>query len=227
MACCLTLLMLTACGNSDDNTNSTAWTPHKFSVSDAYANGVKLGMTTDEVKKAIGDPDKEDNITEDQFIYGEHLDMTYGKMNLSFYDINEGEDYVLGSISSDSADVIFAGGLHVGSTKEEVLAAYTKEDDAADLMLSGEKYGTFLYGNITSEEFVVQKPTGKIETAFIQDHDAEADGYYMIIYEFYNPLNWSEDATDFTGDYYHIVFYVDTATDKVSSILLEHMKATV
>ena len=225
MTAAMAVCAMTACSDSAENTSSSEWTPHKFGISDTTANGVKLNMTVDEVKAAIGEPDKEENITEDQFIYGEHLNMTYGQMHLSFYDINEGNNLKLGSISSNSPEVIFAGGLHVGNTKDEVLGAFTQEEDTTDLMLYGEKYGSFIYGDLISDYFIERKPTGAIESAYIQDHDAKSDGYYMIIYTYYNPLQWSDDGSSYTGDYYHMVFYVDTATDKVNSILLEHMNA--
>lgn len=225
MATAMAVCAMTACGESTDNTSSDEWTPHRFGVEDTEANGVRLGMTADEVKKTLGKLDKEAIYTEDQFIYGEHLDLTYGQMILSFYDINEGNDFSLGSISSQSPDVIFAGGLHAGSTRDEVLTTFYRDENAPDLVFYGEKYGSFLYGDITNNDFLERKPTGAIETAYIQDRDAEADGYYMIIYEYYDPLRWSDDQTGFTGDCYHIIFYLDTASDKVSSILLEHMQA--
>lgn len=222
MAAAMAVCALTACGDSGENTSSTEWTPHKFDVEDTAANGVKLGMTMEEVKAAIGKPDKEENITEDQFIYGEHINLTYGEMFLSFYDIHEGDDIRLGSISSDSPEVTFAGGLHAGSTKEEVLAAFAQDDNAPDLMFYGTKYGSFIYGDFTDMDFIEKKPTGAIEFAYIQDRDAEVDGYYMIIYNYYNPLQWRDDRSSYTGDYYHLIFYVDSKSDKVTSVLLEH-----
>ena len=151
--------------------------------------------------------------------------MQYGKMFLSFYDIKEGDNITLSSISADSPDVIFAGGLHVGSTKEEVLAAFTQEENAPDLILADQKYGTFIYGDMTNDDFIEKKPTGTIECAYIQDLDAETDNYYMIIYNYYNPLQWSDDGSSFTGDFYHLVFYMDTESDKVKTVLLEHLAA--
>ena len=154
MTAAMAVCAMTACGDSAENTSSSEWTPHKFGISDTTANGVKLNMTVDEVKAAIGEPDKEENITEDQFIYGEHLNMTYGQMHLSFYDINEGNNLKLSSISSNSPEVNFAGGLHVGNTKDEVLGAFTQEEDTTDLMLYGEKYGSFIYGDLISDYFI-------------------------------------------------------------------------
>ena len=57
----------------------------------------------------------------------------------------------------------------------------------------------------------------------LPDRDAADDGYYMIIYNYYNPLKWSKDGKSYTGDFYHMIFYVDTESDKVKSILLEHL----
>lgn len=225
MAAAMTVCALTACGDSGESTFSAEWTPHKFGVEDTEVNGVKLGMTIEEVKAAIGNPDKEENITEDQFIYGEHINLSYGKMFLSFYDINEGDDIRLGSISSDSPEVKFAEGLHAGSTKEEVLAAFAQDDNPPDLIFYGDKFGRFIYGDFTDMDFMEKKPTGAIENAYIQDRDAETEGYYMIIYHYYNPLKWQDDGSSYTGDYYQLVFYLDSKSDKVTSVLLEHNSA--
>ena len=225
MAAAMAACALTACGDPVDNTSSTQWTPHRFGMEDLTANGVKLGMSVEEVKDILGKPDKEENITENQFIYGKHLDLTYGKMTLSFYDIQEGENNTLSSISSDSSEDLFAGGIHVGSTKEEVLATFAQDKNAPDLILYGEKYGSFVYGDMTSDDFIEKKPTGAVENAYIQDRDAQADGYYLIIYNYYNPLKWSDDGSSFTGDYYHMIFYVDSQKNTVNSILLEHQLA--
>ena len=225
MAGAMALCAITACGDKDkeDNTSSAAWTPHKVGLEDTAVNGVKLGMTTDEVKNILGEPDKEENITEDQFIFGTHLDLTYGEMHLSFYDINEGDNIVLGSISADSPEVEFAGGLHTDSTKDEVLDAFFKDANATDLVLYGEKFGSFIYGDYTDNDFIEKKPKDSIQFAYVQDRDAADDGYYMIIYNYYNPLKWSKDGKSYTGDFYHMIFYVDTESDKVKSILLEHL----
>ena len=229
MAALMALCALTACGEPVENASSaeSGWKAHKFGTGDLTVNGVSLGMTAEEVKDKLGKPDKEENVTEDQFIYGEHLDINYGKMLLSFYDISGEGNSTLSSISTYSPEVEFPGGLHVGSTKEEVLAAFAQDDNAPDLEFYGEKYGTFIYGDMTSGDFLSKKPTGVIEAAYIQDHDAEEDGYYMMIYTYYNPLKWSEDGNEFSGDYYQLVFYVDTATDKVTSILLSHDLTTL
>ena len=101
--------------------------------------------------------------------------------------------------------------------------AFFKDANATDLILYGEKFGSFIYGDYTDNDFIEKKPKDSIQFAYVQDRDAADDGYYMIIYNFYNPLKWSKDGKSYTGDFYHMIFYVDTESDKVKSILLEHL----
>ena len=200
--------------------SSQSFTPHKFGVEDAAAMGVKIGMTEEQVTKILGEPDDRQNVTNDNFIYGEYVSMRYGKLNLSFYDINEQGDFTLGILYSESPDVTFAGGLRVGSTKDDVLAAFTHEDEPEPLYFSPteESCGDYIYGNINFSWFLERKPTEAIQCAYINRFGEETNHSYMMEYYFYNPLDWNADKSAYTGDSYCMVFYMDSDSDTVTSI---------
>ena len=150
--------------------NSSAveiFTPHKFGVEDATVNGVRIGMTENQVTEILGDPDDRQNVTNDNFIYGEYTSMRYGKLNLSFYDVNEQGNFTLGIIYTESPEVNFVGGLHVGSTKEDVLNVFTHEKEPQPLYFSTmeESCGDYIYGDINASWFLENKPKDVIECA--------------------------------------------------------------
>ena len=208
----------------DDGTSSSsaaeAYTPHKFGVEDAAAMGVRLGMAPSQVTDILGEPDDRQNVTNDNFIYGGYTSMRYGKLNLSFYDINEPGNFTLGIIYTESSDVIFAGGLHVGSSKDDVLKAFTHEKEPAPLYISTmeESCGDYIYGDINQSLFLENKPTDVIQCAYINRFGEETDNSYMMEYYYYNPLDWNADKSAYTGDSYSMVFYVDSESDTVTSI---------
>ncbi len=205
----------------EDNTSSSeTFHPHKFGVADAAVKGVKIGMTQEQVKSILGEPDEEENVPDDNFIYGKYIDMTYGGLTLSFYDINEGDALTLGSFSTDSPEVIFAGGLHVGSTKDEVLATFTHDENAKALYFASmeESCGDYIYGDFNSDDFLINKPTGEIQYAYINRYGEDIDDSYMMEYYYYPPLVWNEDEDDYTGECYSMVFYMESGTDIVTDI---------
>lgn len=204
----------------DVASSAEPFTPHKFGVDDAAYKGAKIGMTPEHVKKILGEPKSEELITNDTFIYGGYIRMDYTSFSLLFYDVNEGEDYTLGTISAVTADAKFADGLHIGSSKEDVLAAFTHEENPEPLYFSGveESCGDYIYGNINSTWFVENKPTGVIQYAYFNRYGEDIDNSYLMEYYYFNPLDWNADKSSFTGDSYSMVFYMDSDTDLVTGI---------
>ena len=210
-----------------DGTSSSAkqsFTPHKFGVDDAAIYGAKIGMTPEHVKKILGEPQSEELITNDNFIYGAYIRMDYGKYEVSFYDLSEGSDYTLGSILSNSGHVEFAGGLRPGCSKDEVLAAFTHEENPEPLYFEGveESCGDYIYGSTNSSWFIEEKPTGEIQYAYINRYGEEETHYYTMEYYYYPPLNWNADKSAYTGEYYSMVFYVDSEENLVTDIRVSH-----
>ncbi len=200
--------------------SSEAYVPHKFGVDAAAVNGAKIGMTQEQVKSILGEPDEVRDVPNDNFIYGKYVDMTYGGLTMSFYDVNEGDELTLGSFSTGSPDVKFVNGLHVGSTKDDVLATFTHEENPQSLYFSTteECCGEYIYGNYNIEEFLAETPKGEIQYAYINRYSEEIDQTYTMEYYYYPPLVWNEDEDDYTGECYSMVFYMESGTDIVTGI---------
>lgn len=213
--------------SASDITPGEPFTPHRFSKSDLTVNGnISLGMTVAEVKEVLGQPDSEGTFRNDDFIYGAYTALTYGDLSLTFFDAGGGDNFLLGTIWSKSASDIFAGGLHVGSTADEVIAAFTRDEEAEPLYFAGleESYGDYLYGNYTRDSFLEYKPKGALEYAYINKWGLD-NGYeteYTLEYYCGDPLVWNEDETAFSGELYSIIFYVDSETDLVKNIMLSY-----
>ena len=204
--------------------SDASYTPHKFGVEDAAFNDVKIGMTPEHVKKILGAPRSEELNTTDEFIYGAYIDMEYDAISLMFYDVNEGEDYTLGSICAKTPDAKFTGGLHIGSSKEDVLAVFTQTDNPEPLYFAGteESCGDYIYGDTNSTYFYEDKPTDVIQCAYINRYGEDIDNSYMMEYYYYNPLDWNADKSEYTGDCYSMVFYLDSETDTVRDIRISY-----
>ena len=204
--------------------SDASYTPHKFGVEDAAFNDVKIGMTPEHVKKILGAPRSEELNTTDEFIYGAYIDMEYDAISLMFYDVNEGEDYTLGSICAKTPDEKFTGGLHIGSSKEDVLAVFTQTDNPEPLYFAGteESCGDYIYGDTNSTYFYEDKPTDVIQYAYINRYGEDIDNSYMMEYYYYNPLDWNADKSEYTGDCYSMVFYLDSETDTVRDIRISY-----
>ena len=95
----------------------------KFGKDDVVIEGIRLGMTQEEIKNILGTP-KRITKAEPYFAYGECIDYAYDDMNLSFYDINEGGNLTLGIVDIESSSVELVNGLKVGVTADDVLSIY-------------------------------------------------------------------------------------------------------
>lgn len=207
--------------------SSVEFIPHKFGRDDLTVNGkISLGMTIDEVKEKLGQPDNESTFTEGEFIYGKYTSLIYGDMSLTFFDVNGGDAFTLGIIATASEKDEFAGGLHVGATEEEVLAAFTRSDEKLPLYFdeSEESYGDYVYGSFTRDDFISEKPKSEIQYAYINRWSVD-NGYsneFTIEYYYFDPLIWNEDETEYSGYGYSLIFCMDNESGLVNSISLNY-----
>ena len=202
------------------------YVPHKFGKSDLNVlsvNGnITLGMSIKDVKKKLGEPESEQDkkISDSAQLNAKQL--VYGDLTLTFFGMIE--DYILGSIETTSENDVFAGGLHVGSTSNEVLTAFTTSDEKAPLYFStdAESYGDYVYGSFNSDEFYELKPEGEIQYAYINNLEANEgiSDEYTIEYYYYDPLKWND--TGYTAHCYSLIFKVDKPSEQVKSVSLEY-----
>ena len=226
----LTFILLTASlaacqlGKSTAQKESAAsseqFIPHKFCVDDAVVSGLRIGVTPGQVKAVLGEPEQE--FTEDHPWYSQRIGMMYDGFDLDFYDIHSGNSLTLGTVHCITPDLIFVNGLHVGSTKEDVLATFTYEENPAPLFfasISGQQ-GDYIYGDTNSTWFYETKPTGVIQTAYTEPRDECFGNSYTMTYDYSEPLVWEKDMSNFHAPLYRMVFFLDGNTDTVTEISL-------
>lgn len=214
---------------SDDvsSVSSDEFIPHKFGKSDLTVNDkIRLCMTVEEVKAILGEPDSEITNANDDFIYGKYTNMKYGGLSLTFYDVSGGDELTLGIINSSSESDKFANGLSAGSSSEELFYVFTKSEDNLPLYFGGleDCYGSYVYGSYTSEAFIEEKPMEEIQYAYINKWGVD-NGYeneYTIEYYYFDPLEWNDEQTKYSGSYYSMIFYMDAESDLVTSISLTY-----
>lgn len=229
-----------------DTSLSASFTPHKFGPEDAVVNGMQMGVTTlEQAKEILGEP--EDIFTDEWHAWyeGTFIGTIYDDgshlPSLEFYDINkDGNDRLTSVCSDESPAFTFVNELHVGSTKDEVLATFTYEDNPAPLYFAhlvtwdangeriyGEPAGEYIYGDTNSTWFAETKPTGALQYAYMEPRDALFGNSYTMTYDYCEPLNWnddgSDDRSDFTGVCYRLVFFLDGETDTVTDINLYYL----
>jgi len=152
----------------------------KFGKDDVVIEGIRLGMTQEEVINILGTPK---NITEAEpfFAYGECIDYTYKDMWVSFYDINEGGNLTLGDVVINSPSIELANGLKVGVTADDVLSTYYNDGKERSLG-QDKKWGTLLYGDyLWTYENSYKLPEKYEQTAFYNEREN------IISYDYYIP----------------------------------------
>lgn len=184
----------------------------KFDKDDSVIEGLKLGMTKEEVKTSFGEPESIEEVDQDTFIYGKYIVYKYTGMTLMFYDVEEKDELLLGSVYIDGNFVRLTNGLRVGFTAEEVKKAYA--DDGEHRPTSeNEPWGYFLYGDYlyTSEkDYALPK---KYEQVAFYTVPSNEMGDYYISYDCITPMgNSFEDVG--------LVFYID-ANDTITGIRWE------
>ncbi len=206
--------------------------PHRFGKDDLTVNGkLMLGMTVDEVKDILGKPISEG--CEDGYEdYNKTLQ--YDGLWLFFFDRDGKRAFKLSNIASTEASDIaqFAFGLHVGSKAEDVIAAFTCDENRRPLYseMSGEEVGEILYGDYLpggwyKNDSDKDKPTALIQSA-CKDVKCEEDEflpgdeltYYYLKYYYADQAIWNDDGDNLGS--YCLQFTVDIESDTVIHINL-------
>lgn len=222
---------LVSSSSATNVSSADTFTPHRFGKGDLTVNGnVTLGMTIEEVKAVLGQPDSENTFTNDDFIYGAYTRLDYDALHLSFFDTSSGNNFTLGTVWGEDDSVTFAGGLHIGSTKQDVLTAFTQDSERKPLYFANtaESYGDYIYGDTNASFIQEARPQGVLEYAYIDKWSLD-NGYdtnYYMQYYYADPLIWSEEDDEgnvsYSGDLYSLIFTVDGETDLVTNIVLSY-----
>ena len=198
MLCTTSIAMMTGCSSSTS-------TPHKFDKSDATVNGVSMGMTLDEVKEKLGEPEVE---------YSNAVE--YNGLMLYFTDE---DDRILKNVEIKSEKIKLSNGLSVGSSKEKVISSYTDDGEEKPLYLpvnGDEACGIYLYGGFNKFEIQDQKEADSYQFAYI---DESMPSYDYIEYHYCEVTNRKSYYTE--SNLYTLTFCIDKNTDKVQYIQIE------
>ena len=221
----LTALILTtslvSCGEKEEK-----FTPHQFGLDDAGVNGIRLTMTENEVTKILGKPDSRKE-ADSEFFISKVVTMRYGKLELEFSTSNGSKELPLSVIATESPDIQFAGGLHVGSTKAEILETFTHDDRELPYYTvdPDNPFGTYIYGNINMSSFDVTVPTKDVQYAYFDLSDQETEDQYTMCYV-YIPKPYYNEETSYLGFViYYMIFYMDSKTDTATKIELMYNNA--
>lgn len=167
----------------------------KFSYNDLIVDNLKYGLSQEQVKQIMGQPDEIIDSSVSTDIYGKSITYKYSDLNLVFY--NHDGKLLLSQASTESPNYTFARNLKVGDTKEKVLNSFYKdnsyENSLRDIISSdsGESYGKYLYGYLL-EDYIINPvdENNNIEYGFINYYGYNPDdptSDYMIIYEYAQP----------------------------------------
>ncbi len=198
--------------NNNDNvsTNSIIISDEKmkFDKNDVVIDGLRFGMTPDEVQSDFGKPIEINHVTMSEFMYGEYIDYVYEDKILTFFDTKGKGNLTLGTVNVTGKDVKLVNELAIGSSYEEVINAYyndNQERKLEDEFKNNEPWALLLYGDYLytySQEYKL--PEKYEQTAFVH-----LDGNY-ISYNCYIPMEERFENVSLT-------FYLD-ADKKVSNI---------
>lgn len=196
--------------NNNDYTNSIVISDEKmkFDKDDVVLEGLRFGMTPEEVKSDFGEPKEIKHVTESEFVHGEYIDYLYEDKILTFFDSNEEGELTLGTVSVIDKSVKLVNGLSIGSSYDDVINSYyndKQERKLKDEFNDNEAWALMLYGDYLYTHSQGYKHPEKYEqTAFVHLQGN------IISYECYTPIEGNFETVSLT-------FYLDE-NQKVKSI---------
>lgn len=212
-------------------------TAKKFSYRDLTVGGVQYLMTQEQVKNLLGEPvtvydsketkelkenketkESKENKETQQSTTTAGLEIServysYNELTLIFSEI-KGE-YLLTAAASVGDNEIFARGLKVGDTVEDILSVYYRDTDCLNNTYYSEdrtaKIGKFLYGDFSMESLEKVKISDAIEYGIINFNgyvSMEAADSYIIEMTYFEPPYKTGTAT-VQDDFAQIAFDID------------------
>lgn len=223
----ITALMFTACGKQDDgptkeyieNESMTYAQLAKseaarFSNEDLVFDNVKAGMSPDEVKALLGEPDNDSmspaNANPERvFEYNRES----GKSRLIFWE-TEGAMKLCGVECNDTARV-FSRNTAVGMNADTVRDLFYRDENCLNANVMSEDnatiLGKFLYGDRTFDRLEENKIKNEIEYGIINynGNNELEDGGSILEYMSLKPPYKGEFAS-YNDDYSQIMYYTDS-----------------
>ncbi len=199
---------------------------HRFDPSDCEFDGMKLGMTTREVKKIVGKPNREIRYSANS-IHGAFIDLQYDNYRLEFLDWSKDEPMRLSHVyinnQSTASELTITGGLHLGNTEEEVLSCFDNTHTAGFSDPETVLYDNSGIDGFSPYTFYKDMPQEAIEYASRTAYDDSI----IIEYFYLEPPVWNEERTEFTTKVYELRFYISKESNTVVEISISVNPFTV
>lgn len=228
LSAALALMLLASCGNKEkqdengyieEESKQYEQLPKsdaaKFSDVDLTFDKAKMGMTPDEVKNILGEPD-EDKTTaaeanpERVFVYNGQS----GKSTLLFWNVG-GSMKLCGVECTDSARSV-ARNTSVGMSMDTVRDLFYRDENALNANIMSEDnatiLGKFLYGDKTIDKLEDRKIKEKIEYGIINYNGTKTleSGGSILEYMYFVPPFKGEYAS-YNDDYSQLMYYTDSS----------------
>lgn len=223
--------------SSQEYETLAASTARKFSYNDLTVGGVQYLMTEEQVKKLLGEPVtvydskekkeyKDNKETKESKENAETQQSTaaagpeiservysYNELTLIFSEIKG--QYVLTAAASVGDNEVFARGLKVGDTVDDILSVYYRDMNCMNNTYYSEdhtaKIGMFLYGDFSMEALDKVKISEAIEYGVINFNgylSLEAADSYIVEMTYFEPPYKTGTAT-VQDDFAQIAFDID------------------
>lgn len=193
----------------------------RFSKEDLVFDKVKMGMTPNEVKTLLGEPDKDNIMAADAnpertFEYIKES----GKSTLVFWEA-DGELKLCG-VESNDASRIFTRNTAVGMSSDAVRDLFYRDENCLNTNVMSEDnatiLGKFLYGDKTLDKLEENKIKDKIEYGIINyNGNAQLENGGSILEYMCLEPPYKGGFAGYNDDYSQLMYYTDS-THKVTKI---------
>ncbi|MDD6797839.1 MAG: hypothetical protein PUE71_06075 [Clostridia bacterium] len=228
LSAALAVMLLVSCGKKEEKSGDgyieeesipyeqlSKSSAAKFSNEDLTFDGARMGMTPDEVKKILGEPDEDRTAAAEAnperiFVYnGEN-----GKSTLFFW--NAGGVMKLCGVECTDPLRNIARNTKVGMDMDSVRDVFYRDENALNANIMSEDnatiLGKFLYGDKTLDKLEDRKIKEKIEYGIINYNGTptlEAGGSILEYMCFEPPFKG--DYASYDDDYSQLMYYTDSS----------------
>lgn len=121
----------------------------KFDKNDSIIKDIKLGMSPDEIKEKMGEPEKIEHQEKSDYIIFETMTYYYPDLIMSFNKTTDKGGLALTEVQITGSNVKLNNNLSVGSSDNDVINSYYNDNQERKYgdELSKEEWAMFLYGD--------------------------------------------------------------------------------
>ncbi len=208
---------------SSEEVSSAEEQGYRLVPDDFTIEGLKIGMTADEVMGVLGKPDRRYDC-EATLTHGAFTSLSYDGFSLWFDSENADEPFKLNHIYITGEQIQLVNGVHVGSTLDEVFSAFDHPaGEQFDYNVDEGDFGwKWLYKDcdIEPDGFKSDWPDEVIQAAYYCNYKDYAN---PIHYMYFEPPVWNEEKTELTVFRYDMSFTIVPGEKTVNEIVISAM----